>query len=197
MTEPKDLILCIDASGSMHEVIQQVLAYLPQFVMYSYEKIDRIGLVTFCDHPEDEDEDEDEDEEYIVDWPYRTYGMTENLEEFVYWIKNIEVGDGGDWAESIACAYDQVLKLSDNSHKWIITDSYPHNVDRDNLCDLCVANDTKMYKDAAILWVNTRGERDIEMWNNYDKRAVVRFDEVFSSSGPNEEVVDYLLGVPV
>jgi hypothetical protein len=189
----------------MESSLDAVLKYLPQFAVYSWEKIDRLGLVTFSDHPAKEDEP--------GDYPYKSFGLTGNLEEFAYWVKNLRILNGRDYAESIACAYDVSLKLSDNSNIWIITDAIPHSVltspedeiddrahpntlpggylSRDDLCEFC-----KSFPDLSMAAVLACRGFPRYKWTNIPNRGIVDFDSVFNSN-MNEQVVDSLFEVSV
>lgn len=195
MNEKKDLILCIDNTYSMVNMIDRVIEYLPRFVVHVADNIDRLGLVLIGDHPEltlDE-----------KDIPCVVYGLTENLEEYVYWIKNIRVHGGGDLAESISCAVNEARKLSDNSLIWIITDACPHHSsglrDSDdfiNIWDGCsYCSNYPSFEDCAVLFpISSRDgyiEKARDAWSYINTRGFVDFSSIFCKE-PNEEEIDNL-----
>lgn len=124
-----NLIFVIDRTGSMIDVINAMKDLLAQYVLRHVatnelvtENRMQLGLVTIDDH-------------YLQ--PYRrcvwdgksahiSYGLTDNLEQFMYWLFTIEQGNGSDYAEAYACGIQAAIKLDPKASIWVVGDSTPH-----------------------------------------------------------------------
>lgn len=135
----RTLIICLDRTHSMKSVIEALKQFLVRYVIKriaaGYDEIERVGLVTIDDHyRHGHQEDVAYQRQYLnrEDWyypgesAYESYGLTENLEEFGYWLTTIQLGDGADLAEAIACGVDAGLRLGSDASIWLVTDAAPH-----------------------------------------------------------------------
>jgi hypothetical protein len=141
-----DIIFVIDSTGSMGAKISEVRSI-------SYDFIDRLeelgvdfklGLVSFRDYPQRCGSIRCG---YDNDFPYKIYSngnLTNNSEEFVTWLNDLDAKGGADAPESILpalrhCQEDIRWRVDSSRAAILITDSYPHpdldccNVEGDTL----------------------------------------------------------------
>lgn len=128
------LTIVLDRTLSMKHVIEAMKKHLAGYIIRRLvlgdDPITQLGLVTFDDHYEwDHGEP-----------AYHSYGLTDNLEEFMYWLHTVEIGHGADSPEAIACALQAAVDLDPDASIWVVTDSVPHGwsiYSDDNFPDGC------------------------------------------------------------
>lgn len=118
----RSLTIVLDRTMSMSESIESMIAFLPMYIIRRYAMdIDQMSLVTFDDHYPDNSYAKP-----LMGNTIDVYGPTENLEEYIYWLKLVKIGHGEDWAEAIACALATARKLDSDASIWLVTDAAPH-----------------------------------------------------------------------
>lgn len=124
-----ELAIVLDCTSSMSVAMEALPRFLVEYAVHRFASsisIEAISLVAFDDHYRDE----------ITrasgrSWrtPLRSFGPTDNLEEFAFWLRTLEVGFGADSAEAIACALARSRAVHPTATtRWLITDTVPHGV---------------------------------------------------------------------
>ncbi|KKK89758.1 hypothetical protein LCGC14_2729880 [marine sediment metagenome] len=139
-----EIVFVVDRTASMLDVFKPVAKLVHRYVLYAAAEgmdIERVGLVTVDDHYEHQTTKRGQ--EYSKEhngWvardssggpvisvsgpPATSYGMTDNLEEFAWWLERVPIGNGGDPEEAFCCGWWEGRNLSSEGHVWIVTDSY-------------------------------------------------------------------------
>lgn len=113
------LTIVLDRTTSMQHSIDALKDFLPKYIIRRAGMgIESLCLVTFDDH-------------YRGSF-YRAVGNTldvigptDNLEEFMYGLSQVKLGDGADYPEAVSCALSLARKVHGGSI-WLVTDSVPH-----------------------------------------------------------------------
>lgn len=182
------LILVIDRTQSMINVIDTLsklfAKYLIRYIGDTDKKIKRLGLIGVDDHynviryesrnnpgtyVDYIDRASEEHKHRRVQYgiskfgPYLNYGLTENLEEFMYWLTTMPIGFGEDSAEAYACSIHAALRLDPNASVWVIGDAVPHGF---------VRNQNAAYKHAeSIYGLDTNEQSVLSRWTDNEKQG--------------------------
>ena len=123
----QDVVIILDVTWSMGGVLEAMKKYLAKYIIRRcmQEPINSLGLCLVDDHYY-EGYRQDNDSAYPV--PFIWFGMTENLEEFMFWLLGAKLGDGADGPEAFDCAIASVKRDNPDASIWIVTDSVPHSL---------------------------------------------------------------------
>ncbi len=143
-TQSDDICIVLDVTDSMDNHIRKVLDLLPHYVVDRISRwkggIERLGLVTIDDHYGFVGINEFAGEtafetRYVLSGqrgpksgPRRKTsaimfsGVTEDLEEYMYWIATQKTFNGGDPKECVLCGLAAAEELMPDAQIWLITE---------------------------------------------------------------------------
>lgn len=112
------LTIVLDRTGSMRHSIDSLKNFLPKYIIRRAGMgIESLCLVTFDDHYRGVSRSAGD--------TLGVVGPTDNLEEFMYGLSQVQLGAGHDYQEAIACALSLARKVHGGSI-WLVTDATPH-----------------------------------------------------------------------
>lgn len=125
--EAQGLTIVLDRTASMQHVLETLRQSLAVHIIrriLAGDPIAELGLVAFDDHYESDPLAK----RGLMGPTVQPFGVSDNLEEYIAWLMAIELGDGADAAEAIACALAAARQLPTTvPHSiWLITDAVPH-----------------------------------------------------------------------
>jgi len=155
------LTIVLDRTRSMANSIHALKNFLPKYIIRRAGMgIESLCLVTFDDHYRGGYIAERE-----VGNPLDVIGPTDNLEEFMYGLSQVKLGDGADYPEAISCALSLARKVHGGSI-WLVTDAVPHGAgaicddpwltNQDSFKEGCPCGEKFDPSGVNVLWVNSR-----------------------------------------
>lgn len=144
------ITIVLDVTNSMTEALDAMVGGLAHYVVQrvaqedEWSEVTRLSLVLFDDHYRYEDGVgirhtyqyngvkrrflSHPDDKHLVTDAIRLAGTTDNLEEYIYWLKTAKAVAGADDPEAIACALLTARMLDPVSRIWLVTDSLAHGM---------------------------------------------------------------------
>lgn len=145
MSEPiftgEQVCLVLDVTGSMQSHINTIQDLMIQYVIRRAAEypITALGLVLVDDHYLENYIHRDKEAinartsmpARVKDWPVIPFaGVTDNLEEYAWWLERIVLRDGGDTPECYACGVATARTIMPEASIWVVGDAFPHGTQR-------------------------------------------------------------------
>ena len=160
-----DIVMCIDATGSMHPIIEDIRANAREIYGKLVSELEeanatlsefRIKLILFRDYRIDS--------EPMVETKF--FNLDDEVEEFYSFIDNIKIGGGGDFPENGLEALSLAINSDWNTERGrkrqviiLWTDATAHPLGMDRLIEFYPENMPKSLEELE------------ESWNKMDRRA--------------------------
>jgi hypothetical protein len=166
-----DVVIVIDATGSMQNIIDEVKNRMADLVR-SIQKLvptARVGAVTFRDRSEGDAAAARDEEEFVVRWSDLTF----NGPRVQAFLARVEAGSGGDWEEAVREGIETAIhemSWRPDAKKVIILvgSSPPHKMDRPVITRMATTFTTTMEGTISTIDVTERlheeHERRIHRW---------------------------------
>ncbi len=145
--ERTGLAIVLDVTGSMHKYVRSIQEGLARYIINSVMEgrdLERLTLVTFDDHYSgmtrpwarhnvERVYDKTKRDASKAQWfkNIKEAFTTDNLEEYIEALYNVELWWGGDAAECMACSLAKARELDPDADIWLVTDAYDPQVQYD------------------------------------------------------------------
>jgi hypothetical protein len=166
-----DVVIALDATGSMQDIIDEVKERMVELVR-SIQKLvptARVGAVAFRDRPDTATSGPQPEEEFVVKWSDLTF----NGPKVQAFLGRVNAGSGGDWEEAVLEGIDTAISemsWRQDAKKVIILvgSSPPHEVERPAIARLAARFARTMGGSISTIDVTKRlheeHERRIHRW---------------------------------
>lgn len=181
------LTIVLDRTGSMGPVMEALQKFLPMYLIRRWAKdLDQLSLVTFDDHYRSETTRaliQGSHPNLRVGPAVDVLGSTSNLEEYVYWLQSVRLGDGDDPAEAIACALAAARAVDPHGQIWLVTDAVPHGsggIVGDDFPRGCPCGTPLDVSGVSVLFARTLNsvEEEVRFWQDTCPRNLVIVDDL-------------------
>ncbi len=166
-----DVVIVIDATGSMQHIIDEVRGRMADLVRRIQKVVPtaRVGAVAFRDRPDDAAAAPRAEEDFVVKWSDLTF----NGPKVQAFLERVQAGGGGDWEEAVREGIDTAIgemSWRPEAKKVIILvgSSPPHEADRAAIAKLTDRFRNRMGGTISTIDVTERlheeHERRIHKW---------------------------------